>query len=100
MIQPTPNLIVKVPKTQESIQAWLVNQFAEQLQIEPDRVDIKEHFNSYSLSSSQALIIAGKAEKQFGFKLSPVLLWHYPNIELLSHRLVEEFSAAEQVFEI
>jgi acyl carrier protein len=100
MIQPTPNLIVKVPKTQESIQAWLINQVAEQLQIEPDQVDIKEHFNSYGLSSSQALIIAAKAEKQFGFNLSPVLLWHYPNIESLSHRLVDEFATVEQVFEI
>jgi acyl carrier protein len=100
MIQPTSNLIDKIPKTQESIQAWLIDQFAEQLQIEPHQVDIKEPFDSYGLSSSQALIIAVKAEKQFGFKLSPVLLWHYPNINSLSHRLVEEFSTAEQVFEI
>ena len=100
MTQPTPNLISKVPKTQESIQAWLIEQFAEQLQIDPDQVDIKEPFESYGLSSSQSLIIAIKAEKQFGFKLSPVLLWHYPSIESLSHRLVEEFNTAEQVFEI
>jgi acyl carrier protein len=100
MLQPTSNLIAKVPKTQESIQAWLIDQFAEQLQIDPDRVNPKEPFDSYGLSSSQALIIAVKAEKKFGFKLSPVLLWHYPNIESLSHRLVEEFATAEQVFEI
>jgi acyl carrier protein len=100
MIQPTPNLIAKVPKTQATIQAWLMEQFAEQLQVEPYQVDIKEPFDSYGLNSSQALIIAVKAEKQFGFKLSPVLLWHYPNIESLSHRLVEEFATAEQVFEI
>jgi acyl carrier protein len=100
MIQPNPNLVAKVSKTQESIQAWLIDQFAEQLQLEPEQIDIKEPFDSYDLSSSQALIIAGKAEKQFGFRLSPILLWHYPNIESLSHRLVEEFASAEQVFEI
>jgi acyl carrier protein len=100
MIQPNPNLVTKVSKTQESIQAWLIDQFAEQLQLEPEQIDIKEPFDSYDLSSSQALIIAGKAEKQFGFRLSPILLWHYPNIESLSHRLVEEFASAEQVFEI
>jgi acyl carrier protein len=100
MIQPTPNLIAKVPKTQASIQAWLIDQFAEQLHIDPDQVNPKEPFDSYDLSSSQALIIAGKAENQFGFRLSPILLWHYPSIESLSHRLVEEFATTEQVFEI
>jgi acyl carrier protein len=100
MSKPNPNLITKAPRTQESIQAWLVEQFAEQLQLESDQIDIKEPFDSYDLSSSQALIIAGKAEKQFGFKLSPILLWHYPSIESLSHRLVEEFATTEQVFEI
>lgn len=100
MSQPNPNLIAKAPRTQESIQSWLVEQFAEQLQLEPDQIDIKEPFDSYDLSSSQALIIAGKAEKQFGFRLSPILLWHYPSIESLSHRLVEEFTTTEQVFEI
>jgi acyl carrier protein len=100
MIQPNPNLIANAPRTQEAIQAWLVEQFAEQLQLEPDQIDIKEPFDSYDLSSAQALIIAGKAEKQFGFRLSPILLWHYPSIESLSHRLVEEFTTTEQVFEI
>jgi acyl carrier protein len=100
MSQPTPGLMNPIPKTQETIQAWLLDQLAEQLRVEPNQVDIKAPFDSYSLSSSQVLSIAVKAEKQFGFKLSPVLLWHYPSIESLSHRLVEEFETAEQVFEI
>jgi acyl carrier protein len=96
----TLNLQTQSTNTAKLIQDWLINQIAEQLQMDCDQVSIKESFDSYGLNSSQALIIAAKAEKQFGFKLSPVLLWHYPNIESLSHRLVEEFSAAEQVFEI
>jgi acyl carrier protein len=100
MILPAQDLIAKVPPTQKTIQAWLIHQLAEQLQVEPDQVDIGAPFDSYGLSSSQVLIIAVKAEKQFGFQLSPVLLWHYPSIESLSHRLVEEFATAGQVFEI
>jgi acyl carrier protein len=100
MIQSTPSVISQAPKTPEAIQAWLIQQFAQQLQIEPDQVDIKTPFERYGIDSSQVLIIAGKAEKAFGFKLSPTLLWHYPTIESLSHRLVEEFAVAEQVFEI
>jgi acyl carrier protein len=96
----TLNLRTQSTNTAKLVQDWLINQIAEQLQMDCDQVSIKESFDSYGLNSSQALIIAVKAEKHFGFRLSPVLLWHYPNIESLSHRLVEEFAAAEQVFEI
>ncbi|MEN9871840.1 MAG: hypothetical protein RLZZ171_2832 [Cyanobacteriota bacterium] len=84
----------------ETIQEWLIQQLAEQSQIDPSLVDIKAPFDSYGLDSSQVLIIAGQAEKTFGFKLSPVLLWHYPSIESLSQRLVEEPLIIEQTFEI
>jgi acyl carrier protein len=96
----TPDSKTQSAHTAESIQNWLIDQLAEQLQIRFDQVDIKEPFENYGLNSSQILMIAVKAERQFGFKLSPVLLWHYPTIESLSHRLVEEFSTAEKVFEI
>lgn len=96
----TPDYKTQSTQTAESIQIWLINQLTEQLQIQYDQVDIKEPFENYGLNSSQILIIAVKAEKQFGFKLSPVLLWHYPTIESLSYRLLEEFSATEHFFEI
>jgi acyl carrier protein len=100
MIQSTQNLANRESMTPEIIQKWLVQQLAEQLKLEPDQVDIKTPFESYGLDSSQILVIAGKAEKIFGFKLSPVLLWHYPTIESLSQRLIQEFVVEEQVFEI
>ncbi len=100
MNQSTSNSIPQASITPEIIQTWLVQQLCEQLQIELDEVDVRASFDSYGLDSSQVLMIAVKAEKAFGFKLSPVLLWHYPTIELLSHRLVEESTFADQIFEI
>ncbi len=97
MIQTNPN---SNPKTHKEIQQWLVEQVAEQVQINSDQIDIKAPFDSYGLNSSQALSIAAKAERKFGCKLSLVLLWHYPNIESLSHRLLEEIITTEKVFEI
>jgi acyl carrier protein len=94
------NSISQKSITPETIQTWLTQQLAEQLKIEPDEVNVRVPFDSYGLDSSQVLVIAGKAETSFGFKLSPVLLWHYPTIESLSHRLVEEEAAADRVFEI
>jgi acyl carrier protein len=100
MIQSTQNLANRESITPEIIQKWLVQQLAEQLKLEPDQVDIKAPFESYGIDSSQILVIAGKAEKIFGFKLSPVLLLYYPTIESLSQRLIQEFVVEEQVFEI
>lgn len=97
MHQLSPN---QDPQTHEVIQSWLMHQLADQLQIDPEQVDPKAPFDSYGLSSSQVLSLAVKSEKQFGFKIPPTLLWHYPNIESLSLRLVEEFATAERVFEI
>ncbi len=47
------------------------------------------------------MFLVSKAEKLFGFELSPILLWHYPTIETLSQRLAEESKASQsEIFEI
>ena len=43
------------------------------------------------------MIIISKLEELLGFKPSPILLWHYPNIAALSQRLSEESSDNSQV---
>jgi acyl carrier protein len=92
---------VKEPYTAEEIKTWLVSQISEHLGVEPDEIDIREPLDSYGLNSGQAMIIASRAEKLLGLKLSPILLWHYPTIEGLSKRLAEEFEASEsEVYEI
>ncbi|MDB9373133.1 phosphopantetheine-binding protein [Nodularia sphaerocarpa] len=87
--------------TVEQIQAWLVSQIAEQLNIQLDEIDVKEPLDSYGLDSVQAIMLANKAEKFLGFKLSPMLLWHYPTIASLSQRLVEDLEGSEsEIFQI
>jgi acyl carrier protein len=100
MNKPTIESIPQSSMTPETVQTWLIQQLSEQLQIELDEVDVRAPFDSYGLDSSQVLIIAVKAEKAFGFKLSPVLLWHYPTVESLSRRLVEESAFSDKIFEI
>ena len=73
----------------ETIANWLTNNIAEQLEVEPDEIDVSEPIENYGLDSAQGMIIVSRAEKEFGFEISPMLLWHYPTIEALSKRLVE-----------
>jgi len=78
------------PHSAEDIQTFLVSNIAELLKVETDEIDIQENLENYGLSSAQAMMIVSRLEDLLGFQPSPVLLWHYPNIESLSQRLAEE----------
>ncbi|MBW4686064.1 MAG: acyl carrier protein [Komarekiella atlantica HA4396-MV6] len=96
-----PNSTAKPSYTAEEIQVWLVSHIAELLKVNPDEIDITERLDSYGLDSVQGMLLAAQTGKLLGFQLSPLVLWHYPTIELLSQRLAEEFQASEsETFEI
>jgi acyl carrier protein len=83
------------------IQVWLSTQISEMLGITLNEIDVTAPLDSYGLDSAQGMLLASKASKLLGFQLSPLLLWHYPTIELLSQRLAEEFQNSElEIFEI
>ncbi|MEH2154848.1 type I polyketide synthase [Nostoc sp.] len=87
--------------TAEDIQAWLVNKVVSELGVKPDDIDIKASFDSYGLDSVLAIGIASAGEQQFGVKLSPFELVHYPTIESLSQYLAQQIEASEsEMFEI
>jgi acyl carrier protein len=77
------------PGTVEDIQIWLIDQFAQQLDVEPDDIDVDESFDNYDLDSSKALILLGRLEKWLGKELNPVLIFNYPTITELAKRLGE-----------
>jgi acyl carrier protein len=79
----------------ESLQTWFVTQMAEQLEIDPEDVEVTDTFESYGLSSAKAMLIATRAEKMLGFQISPSILFRYPTIEGLSRRLAEEVELLE-----
>ncbi|MBW4634912.1 MAG: acyl carrier protein [Iphinoe sp. HA4291-MV1] len=87
--------------TAKDLQVWLASYFAELLGLQPAEINIQAPFDTYGLDSAQVMIIASKVENLLGFQLSPLLVWHYPTIELLSQRLAEEFGGSEtELFQI
>ncbi|MFM2064678.1 MAG: hypothetical protein RLZZ507_4349 [Cyanobacteriota bacterium] len=89
------NSPMKKAATTADIQAWLVTNISYILGVNPEEIDIREPLDSYGLDSSQAMILASKAEKFLGFKLSLIHLWYYPTIEELAQRLAEELENSE-----
>ena len=76
----------------QTIATWLTDNLAEQLEVEPDELDTTIPIEEYGLDSARAMIVVSRAEKQFGFEISPMLLWHYPTIDALSQRLAEDLN--------
>ncbi|MEH2009314.1 type I polyketide synthase [Nostoc sp.] len=87
--------------TAEDIQAWLVNQIAQELGVKPDEINVWLPFDSYGLDSVLAIAIASAAKQFLGLDVSPLLLMHYPTIGSLSLHLAKELEASEsEIFEI
>lgn len=83
------------PQTADAIRAWLVSKLSEILQITPDSIDLREPFTSYGLGSLQAVSISGELGDWLGRKLSPTLVYDYPNVEAMARHLAEEFDVAD-----
>lgn len=81
--------------TAEDIQDWLANQIAGQTGVDPDEIDPRAPFDSYGLDSVQIMSIASLGKQYFGLQLSPIVVWNYPNIELLADYLAKALEESE-----
>jgi len=70
--------------TAAAIQAWLVSHLAQQLNVDPESIDVSSRFTRYGLSSLEAVSITGDLEDVLGRRISPTLLYDYPTIAALS----------------
>ncbi|HEV8711727.1 MAG TPA: beta-ketoacyl synthase N-terminal-like domain-containing protein [Candidatus Binatia bacterium] len=82
-------------RTAETIQAWLVAKLAKLLGIEPHEIDTREPFDSYGLSSTEAVSLSGDLEDWLGRRLSPTLAYEYPTIEILARHLAGQLDVSE-----
>ncbi|MDR6116519.1 MULTISPECIES: acyl carrier protein [unclassified Sphingomonas] len=79
-----------VELTEPNIRQWLVERMAVLVNTKPEEVDTARSFESYGLDSLAAVNVAGDLERFMDQRLSPALLFEYPNIDELSHFLAQE----------
>jgi len=80
-------------KTTSDIQAWLIHQIAGLAGVAPQAIDPREAFDSFGLSSREAVMLSGDLEEWLGRSLSPTLVYEYPTIEKLAEFLANGESA-------
>ncbi len=65
---------------QNQIQDWLVDTLAQRLNISASEIDINEPFASSGLNSLAAVSLSADLEDWLDIKLSPTIVYDYPNI--------------------
>ena len=88
----TPDRNFPPLKSTIEIKDWLVQHISEALFLDPKDVDVSVDFNSYGLSSRDAIVLSGDLEEWLGRRFSPTLLYEYPSIDLLSKFLAKDTS--------
>ena len=81
-------------RTAEAVTDWLVEQMAERLAVEPEKIDLREPLASYGLSSTEAVVLSGDLEEWLERELPATLVWDYPTIDLLARHLGQEDALA------
>ena len=89
--RPQPPLHVKpelaAPTVGRTIQAWLVERIAQQLQKDSELINIHDPFDRFGLDSIALVSISGELEDWLGQPVSPTLLYSYPTISALGDHL-------------
>ena len=76
--------------TSEEIHSWLRTKIADYLFIEPEGVDIDINFNTFGLSSKDAILLSGDLEEWLGKRISPTVIYEYPTINSLARYILED----------
>ncbi|MDJ0592397.1 MAG: AMP-binding protein, partial [Pleurocapsa sp. MO_226.B13] len=74
----------KFGEGQNQIQNWLIENLAQRLGIPPSEIDINEPFASSGLNSVDAVSLSADLEDWLEIKLSPTIVFDYPNISELA----------------
>lgn len=82
-----PHSIQSDKDWQKHIQSWLIQRVSEQLNLDPQEIDLQEPLADYGLSSIIAVRLSGELQDWLKLPLDPTLLYDYPSIAALTQAL-------------
>lgn len=85
--------------TEAEIKTWLKFKLAQVLELASEQIDLDRDFIEYELDSVEAINISGELETFLAQRLSPTLLWDYPNINALAAYLAKQQNAENSSLE-
>jgi acyl transferase domain-containing protein/acyl-CoA synthetase (AMP-forming)/AMP-acid ligase II len=73
--------------SQQEIAAWLISKVAQELQVVPENIDIRQPLADYGLSSLKIVRFSGELQEFLKRQVSPNIFYDYPCIKALSQYL-------------
>lgn len=80
--------------TVAEIRSWLIGRIAETLRVDPATIDERAPFDSYGLSSTDAVALSGELQELLGRDLPATLVYEYPTVAALASHLAAPADAA------
>ncbi len=78
------------PYTAKSIENWLGQWIANELEVEVDKINAQKSFAEYGLDSVTGVRLASDLNNWLGREVSPNTTWDYPTIATLAQHLAQE----------
>jgi acyl carrier protein len=85
----------KTPAGAETIQAWMILKLSAAFGVAPSEIDPAMTFDTLGMDSLTAFNLTGDLADWLGRDLPATLLWDYPSVGKLSHRLAEDLAAGD-----
>lgn len=74
-------------RSAQEIEAWLVQEVAKRLKVNPQTIDVQAPLTRYGLDSLAAVEVSCELEIWLGRRLPPTVVYDYPTIEALAQHL-------------
>lgn len=75
--------------SEEEIRGWLTRHIAKLLDVSKSAIDDSKSFDELGLDSAAVVSVTGELSEELGFEIDPTFPYDFPNIRLLSERVVE-----------
>lgn len=88
--------IAPTDKQTSAVENWLINNIAQRLGVNTREINTEEPFASMGLDSVQAVRLSAELEDYLGVKLSPTVIYDYPNISTLAAYLTNSSTKSKR----
>ena len=92
----TSNQQPTTSKTTSTVENWLIDNIAGRLGVSTKEIEPEEPFASMGLDSVQAVRLSAELEDYLHIKLSPTVIYDYPNISSLAAYLTQSATSNQQ----
>ncbi len=87
------SVLVNQPELNGKLQAALLTCISQQLQVEPQDIELDAEFSEFGFDSISLTTFANELNQRYGLELSPTVFFEFPTLAALSDHLLVEYES-------